>query len=132
MLSTSIEEQNLIFAQMLNSSENFSFTIPLEEFNTDQSSPNSSFNTDESNVNEVFNDLPGSNADSFGAGTFEQQHETTVFEEQDDTATTEEQDDTATTEEQDDTHDDTATNPILEQIRNQVNETLSASGITGP
>jgi hypothetical protein len=123
MLSTSVDKQNLIFAQMLNSSENFSFTIPLEEFNTDQSSPNSSFNTDDSNVNEVFNDLSGSNADSFGAGTFEEQQETTVFEEQDDTATTEEQDDT---------HDDTATNPILEQIRNQVNETLSASGLTGP
>ena len=78
----------------------------------------------------------------FGAGTFEQQHETTVFEEQDDTVTTEEQDDTVTTEEQDDTvlqlknrmtHTMIqATKPILEQIRNRVNETLSASGITGP
>ena len=77
----------------------------------------------------------------FGAGTFEQQHETTVFEEQDDRLQLKNRMIQlqlknrmiqTTTEEQDDTQMIQATKPILEQIRNRVNETLSASGITGP
>ena len=134
MLSTSIDEDNLIFAQMLNSSENFSFTIPLEELTTGQTSPNN----DGSNY--AFTDSSGSSIDNDASGAVETEFETITSEERSDTSsvehvdtTSEEQDNTVGSEEQDNTvgseeQDNTVTNPFLEQIRNKVNEALS--GIT--
>ena len=136
MLSTSENNQNLIFAQKF--SENITFAIPLDEYNIDQSSQSSS---QPNNVNNNDDDTPtglsGFSADNFGIGTFEEEYETTVFEDQGDTATTEDQGDTATTEDQGDTattedQGDTAANPLLEQIRNKINEALSDTGISGP
>ena len=125
MLSTSIDEDNLIFAQMLNSSENFSFTIPLEELTTGQTSPNND------GSNDAFTDSSGSSIDNDASGAVETEFETITSEERSDTSsvehvdtTSEEQDNTVGSEEQ----DNTVTNPFLEQIRNKVNEALS--GIT--
>ena len=136
MLSTSIDEDNLIFAQMLNSSENFSFTIPLEELTTGQTSPN------DDGSNDMFTDSSGSSIDNDASGTVEKEFETITSEEQSDSSensvehvdtTSEEQDNTVGSEEQDNTvgseeQDNTVTNPFLEQIRNKVNEALS--GVT--
>ena len=125
MLSTSIDEDNLIFAQMLNSSENFSFTIPLEELTTGQTSPNND------GSNDAFTDSSGSSIDNDASGAVETEFETITSEERSDTSsvehvdtTSEEQDNTVGSEEQ----DNTVTNPFLEQIRNKVNDALS--GIT--
>ena len=125
MLSTSIDEDNLIFAQMLNSSENFSFTIPLEELTTGQTSPNND------GSNDALTDSSGSSIDNDASGAVETEFETITSEERSDTSsvehvdtTSEEQDNTVGSEEQ----DNTVTNPFLEQIRNKVNEALS--GIT--
>jgi hypothetical protein len=127
MLSTSIDEDNLIFAQMLNSSENFSFTIPLEELTTGQTSPNND------GSNDAFTDSSGSSIDNDASGTVEKEFETITSEEQSDSSensvehvdtTSDEQDNTVGSEEQ----DNKVTNPFLEQIRNKVDEALS--GVT--
>ena len=94
MLSTSENNENLIFAQKF--SENITFAIPLDEYNIDQSSQSSSQpNNVNNNDDDTLTGLSGFSADNFGIGTFEEEYETTVIEEQGDTATTEEQGDTA-------------------------------------
>jgi hypothetical protein len=118
MLNTSVNNENLVFAQ------NFSFApyqiVPdLEMIGNDQSSSNSTSNMDESNVNEAFTDLSGS---SDGTGTYEQESET-IKTNYDNTVTINEQ---TLTEEQ----SNTVVDPLGEEIKNQLNEALS--GITVP
>jgi hypothetical protein len=74
MLTTPTNNQNLIFAQMLNSSEIHIFPIPLDEFITGQSSPN----IDDSNY-DAFTDISGSSVDNDGSGTVDTEFETTTF-----------------------------------------------------
>ena len=74
MLTTPTNNQNLIFAQMLNSSEIHIFPIPLDEFITGQSSPD----IDDSNY-DAFTDISGSSVDNDGSGTVDTEFETTTF-----------------------------------------------------
>ena len=120
VLSTSINTQNVIFAQQ----QGHRFTIPaLEQSDIDQSS------SQPSNINNNNDDIPtglsDSSTDNRGPGVYEEQ-ETIGFEDRDDTTTTNEQDNTTTTNEQ----DNTTIDPLAEEIKNELNEALS--GITGP
>ena len=81
MLTTPTNNQNLIFAQMLNSSEIYSFSIPLDEFITGQSSPD----IDDSNY-DASTDISGSGVDNDGSGTVDTEFETTTIVDRSDTS----------------------------------------------
>ena len=152
MLTTPTNNQNLIFAQMLNSSEIYSFSIPLDEFITGQSS----LDIDDSNY-DASTDISGSGVDNDGSGTVDTEFETTTIVDRSDTSdeqvehvdttsgdgqtgngqtgtatsgdgqTGNGQTGTATSDEQ----TGTATiDPLAEEITNNLNEALS--GIVGP